>query len=597
MNGYFHGVPTMAGTLALSGNIFGLKGMNYISIFYYLSAIWLMYELTRRWNWKLVLSIGSALIFSISPIILWVTKSTLTESLLTLSLVLFIYFAEVTKDGKEGAKYFLLIPVSMFCFFHVSAFMLMPAFTGSIVLLFLTDRNKTYIRIHLLALAVFAAGFYMMLYTAPQYSYMNLASLYFGPINDDTLWLVPILYAVFAIVVVEFVRRQEQMNISFFVESRIFRVMVSICVLLALCFVCYTVHKYHLVQADSAKAKLLISAEWLGMSHFQILQYMPLFAICLCSGVFVVPLFIGTLVVSSKFYFSKHYIVVSFLFIYLALLCNVFVRQNVWYYYYYARYLSYVIPIAIIAGGIALTRISPWISRVLLILSILVLLPFSIFLSSHDDDSAMQTSELIDLCDALDKKSAVILDCSNSFISQAGLAIRELSHVHIFPLFENSDEEVKQLCEKYDQVYVISDQLTILDGEIVYRNKFTTNEYEQWSKNRWIPLINKSNENKTTITVLSIKEKGGLNCIDRMSSQGAVEKSDKAIDIGSGGTIYGPYIALSKGHYKLEVDVDGIGENEQSIRITSDVGQKDIYETLLHDGENIIEFDIGKRTE
>lgn len=75
----FHGIPTFPALLGLFGKLFGIRHMSDVQTIFYICAVFFLYFILMDLNTKRVNRILCTILFAFSPLILWVSKSALTE--------------------------------------------------------------------------------------------------------------------------------------------------------------------------------------------------------------------------------------------------------------------------------------------------------------------------------------------------------------------------------------------------------------------------------------------------------------------------------------------------------------------------------------
>ncbi|MDE5737908.1 MAG: hypothetical protein K2H93_06040, partial [Oscillospiraceae bacterium] len=101
VSGIYHGIPTYAAMLALWGNLFGMAHMAEIQNIFYLLAIFLLYFVCQNLNLKSCSAITACSLLALSPIVIWVAKSTLTEMFLAVLILLFLYFLTDSQKSEQ----------------------------------------------------------------------------------------------------------------------------------------------------------------------------------------------------------------------------------------------------------------------------------------------------------------------------------------------------------------------------------------------------------------------------------------------------------------------------------------------------------------
>ena len=385
-------------------------------------------------------------------------------------------------ESIKGIHALIVLAPVAFSFFHISTFMLMPFFTAIFWLMYLDRRNKKYIIDLFTLLVFFALGFWMMLDVAIDYSYSNLSRMFIGPINKNTLWLVPVVYDIIALTISSILIRCKKFNIKSFFESRACKWIIRIVIVLSLAYVAYFIWRVHLDAEFGMKMHMWLRKRYGGNGRRIIVQYTALFATCIMSGIVIVPMAILSIFINPAYYLKRKNVLVFAGFFYLVLLVNVYVRKEVYYYYYYARYLEYVVPIAILIGGMFIEKTQRALGISMAIVGLAVMLPYSYYLAANPyDDSFMPDRELLNICSELKPGAAIIFDCEDDFIRNVAIDIKEIADCDIYPVFDDIDSEIEKFSEEYNKVYIISD--------LIYHSSYNSAEYKIWSANDIIPLI------------------------------------------------------------------------------------------------------------
>ena len=152
-NAVIHGVNTYPALLAWWGSMFGAANMGGINLGLMFASIVLVYQICRKLSAGVILSTGIAVTFSISPVLVWVNKSTLTESVLIMLMLYFAYmvicgikrdedtYNGLVFDDDEGrqniVKLLSTLPIGAFCFFHISIYTILPMFFMIFIVLYI----------------------------------------------------------------------------------------------------------------------------------------------------------------------------------------------------------------------------------------------------------------------------------------------------------------------------------------------------------------------------------------------------------------------------------------------------------------------------
>ena len=98
------------------------------------------------------------------------------------------------------------------------------------------------------------------------------------------------------------------------------------------------------------------------------------------------------------------------MFLYCILVYSAFLRFEVQYYYYYARYLAPFVPIAVLFAAMILDKYNWKLTVPVLTAGLLVVAPFDKFLSREKDDTCMEWSILMELGEKIEAGDCVVVD-------------------------------------------------------------------------------------------------------------------------------------------------------------------------------------------
>lgn len=203
-NAVIHGVNTYPALLAWWGSMFGAANMGGINLGLMFASIVLVYQICRKLSAGVILSTGIAVTFSISPVLVWVNKSTLTESVLIMLMLYFAYmvicgikrdedtYNGLVFDDGEGrqniVKLLSTLPIGAFCFFHISIYTILPMFFMIFIVLYIYDKSIMWLYNNLIMLGAYVVGFMFMLswskrYTTGNYKFIERIGISTGNIT------------------------------------------------------------------------------------------------------------------------------------------------------------------------------------------------------------------------------------------------------------------------------------------------------------------------------------------------------------------------------------------------------------------------------
>ncbi len=473
VSGVFHGTHTYSAMLGLWGKLFGIEYMMHLSTLLYLCAIILVYysigHICRKQSTQIILST----LLAISPLVLWISKSSLSEMPLTLFMAMYMYiFTHPTMK-----KAWLGLPLVGFAFLHVSYLHVLPGFIVVHLYMYIKQKDNGYLISNIESAVGLAAGYTMMAYTAPQYFYDNLARIYIGDLlceDNFMIWMYVIAVALIAMSVFFLVDKNEKIC-SVFEKSLDKWLGPAIKIFVCLCLVIFLYYWFDMgfVKESEEKMKLYYGSGLAAGGHLTIWAFM------MATGYLIIPIL--------TYYLLRHFNVfadtkvkgILLLFVYTVFFTSVFVRKEIQYYYYYSRYLVFYIPFILCLGAIVIEQMKPKLTYMIGVVSILLCIPFSTALVYNDDDTNMTWEIFFDLQEAIKPSSAVIVD-GNYLTRVAALNIRATEECGIFPVFPDFMGQVELLSRHYDNVYYLADNTRAIYkltdvvpvNEVVYRDRY-----------------------------------------------------------------------------------------------------------------------------
>ena len=477
VSGIIHGVPTYSAILALWGKIFGIENMMGIQTLFFILALFMLFFICQNFNFKKITSSVILTIFAFSPVVLWVSKSSLTEMFTCVLLLTFIYFMTF----KDNTRYIWLssFAVLTFSFFHVSIYTFMPMFVILYVVMYLITKNRVYIYSMMISTAAYMIGFLMTSSISPFYIFNNYKPVYFGNlINKFNLTLIIIFVCIFIFIfgfISIFLFNKININENKIIENlnskKIFSVIISVLIILP-CL-------YLFIKSILARLNF---TQWETLSISGFVYACGFFPILLA--------FVFSVLKPKIILESKENIAVFIMFFYCVLFYSSFLRQTVEHYYYYGRYLVPLIPIALIFMGIILDRlnykivISAGMAGILLFF-----IRYDFVIMTQPDDTNMSYSTLSEITEPIDENDAVIIDPDMTYL--LFFPIKSMTGADVYPVFDDLSAQEKNLSEKYDDVFYIND-FNFLHGtspeyKLLYRKSETVYYDDLLSTNRFIP--------------------------------------------------------------------------------------------------------------
>ena len=174
----FHGIPTYVALLELWGTLI------------LICCIFMLHELCMRLKMKRSGEAVAMLVFACSPLIIWITKSSLTEIGMTLDWLVFLYLIFGDDRREQMLSAFC---IWVYAFYHVSVYVFMPFYVLLYLALYLYTKDRVNIKAMILAVAGYLTGYWMSLMIAARYLDKNYVWIYHAGINGQSGILVPLL--------------------------------------------------------------------------------------------------------------------------------------------------------------------------------------------------------------------------------------------------------------------------------------------------------------------------------------------------------------------------------------------------------------------
>lgn len=452
VSGIYHGIPTYPAMLALFGKLFGVSHMIQLETVIWICMIFLVSFICRQMQWKRLTEFLACTMCAVSPIVIWVTKSSLTELFLAVILLSFILLITIP-NRSHGLS---ILPIAVFSCYHVSIYTMVPLFVVLYGALYLFRRKTQYAVLMMSTIGIYLASYFAMRHVQPFYTMNNYRSLFVGGITVYQITMVVTVVSVVAFVICGIYclilhHRAKTFEASAFLEAAQQRTWVKVLFLFFLLLpVIYILYK-------------ALSQGMVGE-----LRYLTLTGYAIQTGFFLLPAACIIVLFRMKTVLEKPETMVLYaMFVYCILVYSAFLRFQIEYYYYYARYLAPFIPIAVLFAAMVLDKCN-WKATVpLLTVSVLAVTPFDRFLATAKDDTRMQWSILTDLTEKMDAADCVVVD--TDLMPQLYLPIRSMTGAAMYPELENAVEQVDQLSDQYDTVYYVTTDTSILQYSDSYR--------------------------------------------------------------------------------------------------------------------------------
>ena len=478
VSGIYHGIPTYPAVLALWGKLFGIAHMADVQTVFYLLSIFLICFICDNLKLKPFSKLMAATLTALSPVVIWVAKSSLTEMFLSVLMLLFLYF--MTNQERPEYCGFSFLPIAVFSCYHVSVYTLMPYFMIIYAGMYFFTKKKSFAAMLLFSVLGYLLSYLMMRHVQPFYTMNNYRFVFNEHINIQNITeTVLITSSVLLIVCMAYIMLVWKLKKTVTLEAFLERLENK--VLMQWMIICLTALPliYMLYKAFS-KLDSIADISALTLSGF-----------VLNAGFLLIPAGIAALFIRPKLFLeSKETLVIFISFFYCVLIYSAFLRFQIDYYYYYARYLVPFVPVAVLFAVVALDKTEKRISITCGMISLLTVLPYSGFLMTHKDDTRMEWSVLEDITEQIPSDACVVIETET--LPTMWLPVRAVTEAAVYPSEKNITDQFRTLSERYEKIYFLStsDYIYRLDSnlEICYQNTVHLSEDDNFGEFSSMPM-------------------------------------------------------------------------------------------------------------
>ncbi len=450
VSGIFHGIATFPAILALWGEIFGISHMSDVQTIFFVSSIFLCFLILQQLKIKKWLSVGITALFAFSPLVLWSSKSALTEIVLTSMITLFIYFIL-----KKERKYIFcsIIPLAAFCFFHITIYTVIPCFLLLYFGLYLYSNDKYYIYAAFILNTIFAAGILMMMMTAGTYSFSyNFSPVYHlipGVTQKNIVYIIIGCCAAVYVMGGILLKIKQKTAIKKFFKYRNIWIRVL------------------LIAAILNQIRIVLNIRELYQGGFGAIEHLSITGIFMAIG-FVVPVLASGLffIFIKRVTENVNHMIVVWLFLYcIVFYCSV-MKTHIEYYYYYSRYLVPYLIIMLLISAIALNCVSSKSALTAVICSGIFIIPYDLVFLNHQDDTRIEWDVLEAIPEYIGNKDIVFV--SEEDMKYFFFAVRAMTGAKVYPDIANIREDAEGFSDG-NNIYYLSSNSEDKD-HIIYEN-------------------------------------------------------------------------------------------------------------------------------
>lgn len=376
-SGYFHGIPAYPSFLALSAGVFGIKHMAWGNVILFMCSLIFLNEIMSALGTKRGLKNILLILLGVSPEIVWINMSTLTEAGILLILLSFLYHLIVNKDTfKEKLA---VLSILTFSVYHVSIYTMMPLFVLLMWGYGIFRKKKKYFRYATEIIVGYLLGFVFMARINPRYTLKNYTLAIKFIDNEHLLILIIFLTCIVCISV---------SAVLLLINSKIKTISVKKTVIVMKYIISLSV-----IMMIAVSGYGIISNVINGKSDINTNM-----AFAVLTGIAIYPVTLIILLL-GKYENNYNSITILAMFEWCVVIYSLIMRRNIAYFYYYSRYLAPFIPIILLMAALMLNGKKKSLSIAVPILSVIICLPFQFFLHTNRDDSRMDWDTLESVMD------------------------------------------------------------------------------------------------------------------------------------------------------------------------------------------------------
>ena len=461
LDGIYHGIPSYPAILALSASIFGIEHMLIVQLVFYILLLLVMEMLLRELGLSRGVRALIVLLLGISPEVLWVRRSSLTEGFLAVLVLTYLYYC-LHKEHKYRSL--SVIPVIVFGFYHVTMFTMVPLFLINFWAMYLVTREKRFIRNAIEITIGYAAGFFMMAMVQPIYTLDNYYRAFreLIPMNYLPYFVAGMSGVAFLVSLMVYIWGENVLRSS---EIHIEKVIKNLFFTFAMTIPGFTIL-------------------WPLTRGYDLQQIALMTIVChsVLTGFIAVP-FILYCFIRKKYTVTFEIILTGNTFVWSILVYSMVFMRDIRYYYYFARYLmpfSSVILVlfALFVTKYIVTRKGRTAVMAMLTLGIIILLPYADLIRTNMDDTRLEWKNVSGVLENIKDNDVVIVDPD---LMKTMYHILRSKGAAVYPVKEDFERTMDYIGADLENknIYYLTDTSAVEDMwrlETVYANK---NRYQE----------------------------------------------------------------------------------------------------------------------
>lgn len=486
--GTIHGLPTYSALLALWGAMFGYANMIGVQTVLYCCLIFLSFFAAENMKLKRTTGAWITLLTAFSPIVVWCSKSSLTELGLAVIFTVFLYIL----TGKRENVWLAWVPLVVFAFFHISIYIFMPVLVILLFMMYFIQREKGWLISAIGTLIGYGVSAFWAFDIAPYYSYGNYSVLFKlmrNIINKNNIRPVIVVLCVLLSAAAVFLMTARGEALADRIgrktsDSRIFRNSVV-----------------WLIRLTLAGSLLFFAYKgFITAEYTRYFEYLQISTFTYMTGLVLVPfLYVYLFCKPGKVFRNGMTAAFVLLFFYCIIAYSSFMRLDVLFYYYYARYVTIFLGIIfLLAGSLAEDMKRPACAvPVMFAAAFLTFLPYDAGLLVQKDHTRCEWEVLADVCEDITSEDAFIVGPEEQQIVFI-FPVKLLTGCDVYYADEDLRGQIGKLAQKYQNVYyldyegaldtIMSEDALWQDGTLIVSETYTN-----WNHLSYLDYFNITN--------------------------------------------------------------------------------------------------------
>lgn len=486
--GTIHGLPTYSALLALWGAMFGYANMIGVQTILYICLIFLSFFVAENMKLKRTTGAWITLLTAFSPIVIWCSKSSLTELGLAVIFTVFLYIL----TGKKEHAWLAWIPLVVFAFFHISIYIFMPVLVILLFMMYFMQKAKGWLISVIGTLIGYGVSAFWAFDIAPYYSYGNYSVLFKltrNIINQDNIKpvivvLCVLLSAAAVVLMTEWGKALADNLCRLCADSRIFRNSVIWLIRLTL----------------AGSFLFFVYKGFITAEYTRYFEYLQISTFTYMTGLILVPFLYGYLFCKpGKVLGNGMTAVFVLLFFYCVIAYSSFMRLHVSYYYYYARYVTIFLGIIFLLAARLAEDMEwgRWAVPVMFAVALLTFLPYDAGLPTQKDHTRCEWEVLADVCEDITSKDAFIVGPEEQQIVFI-FPVKLLTGCDVYYADEDLRGQIGKLAQKYQNVYYLDYEGaldTIMSEDALWQDGTlaVSETYTNWNHLSYLDYFNITN--------------------------------------------------------------------------------------------------------